>query len=253
MTRRTGGLCFLLFLAIIFCAITASSALGAKGTTAFTCEKSEGGEGFSDAHCSSAVGSGAKFRHVAISPSTFTEITASNEKTASATAASTDAIFRGTIGGIKAKFRCTKVALLGTLWNEAGPPMEVAGTGIVTTFSGCVVEEGLAAQGCIVQFEQILSKSGTLRTPAEAMTIEYKPVGLEPMATFKLENCKTKELNAEYKITGSFSTVPEGATLTTTEASSKGLKLGGQQVSLTGKITVTMSGGNPIALTTTES
>jgi hypothetical protein len=65
--------------------LVAGAAAATKGTTAFTCKKMavEGGAGFSREHCKveDAVGTSAKYEHLAIAESAKTEVTVSNETT----------------------------------------------------------------------------------------------------------------------------------------------------------------------------
>jgi hypothetical protein len=132
--------------------------------------------------------------------------------------------------------------------------MKNSGTGIVVVFTGCKLEgEIVEKQGCKLTSEEIKTGTLTSTTPTETMTIEFKPEAGKPYSSFKLTGCKTVELNIEYKVTGTASAIPNGATLETTEASTKGLKLNGQQASFTSLTTVTMKTGEPgISMTTTE-
>jgi hypothetical protein len=92
MTARKVPAGLLLLCALVLSAFAASSA-SAAGTTVFTCEPVPTGAEFKDEHCTTAQVGGAGFKHTAIAAGVATEVTGTNEKTASSTTAATPAIF----------------------------------------------------------------------------------------------------------------------------------------------------------------
>jgi hypothetical protein len=264
---KAGGIVFVtvvalsasLLCALVFGALGAPSAFAAKGTTAFTCVEGGGKSDFTDAHCAkSGVG---KFGHVEIAPGTATKFTATNEKTASETKASTPAVLSFHMVGVNWAFECTKLSAEGSFVNETGTPMKVTGTAISIALTGCLAAgAALEKEHCVVQNGEIKTPGSlTSTTPTEAMAMEFKSEPGQPIFTFNLVNCKTAALNHVYKVEGTFNAIPEGATLTTTEASTEGLEVAGTPGvdSLTTKMTVRRAPvegkeQSPLAFTTTE-
>lgn len=249
-----------LICALVLSALAAPNALAAKGTTASTCVKGGGAKDFTDAHCTKA-GKG-EFGHVEIAPGTSTKFIATNEKTATETTGSTAAVFRFDMKGVVWEFVCGKMSIEGSLTNEAGSPMKVTGTSISIALTGCkTAGAALENEGCALEGEAIKTPAPlTATTPTEGMVVEFKPGPEKITFTFKLTKCKTAGLNIEYAIHEPFSAIPEGATLTTTAATTGGLIMPGTsgENSFTSKTTVRMAPvegkeQNPIALTTTES
>ncbi len=234
---------------LVFCAITAPSALGAKGTTAYACTKVAKEAQFSDAHCTKE-GSGEGYKHEEITPGLATNIEITNKNTKNNTAESTPAVLKFFIGPMDGEFVCPNVKGEGTLTNNAGTPMNVSGT-VTVTLSECALQAGGTFPGCVLENSTIVTKA-SVSSSAEAMQIDFKEDD-GPFTTFKLAKCKSEAFNTEYQMTGSYSAIPSGTTWATTVETSK-LKSGGHQASLVTQTTVTMSEGGPgISMTTTES
>jgi FlaG/FlaF family flagellin (archaellin) len=236
-----------------------------KTTTAFTCVAVEKGvkgtEGFSKEHCdaASAVPTEASFEHEAIAPGAWTEIDATNEKTAEETKASTNAVLAATVGGLKATITAKKVTVTGQLQNETvAGAMTVSGRKIFIHYTEAVLSGALkTVEGCEVEKNEVNTNELESMSLVNTMEAEYKPVGGELFATVKLEKCKNKELNEKgIPVTGTANAISEGATIETTAASTSKLKAAGQTASYTSKVTLRMTNPethvteNPISFTT---
>jgi hypothetical protein len=252
MSGRRTAVGLSLLCALLFGAFAASRAFAIEETTAFTCLKNAepAGAGFSDAHCTKSVGVEAKYKHQEISE-TSTLFEGSNEKTSNNTTEHTTSVFHLTAFGTETTITATKTTITGTLVNEKGPPMKVKGKDIVLVFEELTVSKG--PKGCKVKGASMETNKLRSTTEKTGMEVEFKPPeGSEVLWTFQFEGCENKSFNGiNINVTGSFKAIPNGATLETTEASTKGLKIAGQQASLTMNLTLKMTeGGNPITFTT---
>ena len=249
--RTTAGL--LLLCALILGVSAASSAAAATGTTAVTCVKKTtvGGEGFSKAHCKEAdkVSTGAAFEHVTITGETK-EVEATNAGNGAATETTVAPVLKGKIAGVAATLTATSMTTTSSLVNVAGPPMKVDTPVITITWGNVTLTVG--PKGCKVVGGTIKSGELSGESVKETMEFQFKPPASGVFAEFSLEGCEQAANNGPYKITGTARAISDGATRETTEASTAGLKLAGQAVSLTSVSTVKMKAGNPIGATTVE-
>jgi hypothetical protein len=235
MSGRAGvGLALLCALA--FFAFSASNA--SAGQTLFTCVEGEKGtKDYSDSHCTKRVTAGTgKFGHEVISGET-TDFEETNTTTVSETSS---AIFKN-IKGKKFEVICSLVFSEGKLTNEVFEKvMQVKGTKITTTYSGCVVLQP-EKEGCKVKgekFEATNLKSTSFQNGKE-LGVKFEPAEGKKLAEIVLEGCNNNELNKGYAVEGSTSATDEGATLKTTAASTeKTLKIGGESATM--ELTTTM-------------
>ncbi len=247
----------LLLCALVFCAVGASSASAAKGTTAFECV--EGGEGpkYSDADCETTSETG-KFSHKEIKPGVVTEISSkliSNYK------------LNTTLLTLATEVTCTEQSTKGTLENLAAP-MRVTGSAEIT-FNGCTVNKPAK---CVVK-QPIIAKtmvnSKIINEPpvGEEMGLEYEPSvagGNFTELTFKnkseTEKCGIANGEKPFPVKGSI--IGTGSTSNMTgsiqrfnkgEASMQKLSVGTEAAAATleGQTTIEMKGGPGLALTTT--
>jgi hypothetical protein len=250
--RAIVGLCMLC--ALIFSAVAAQGA-AAAGTTGFTCAATEGGVGFSDAHCLTAVGSAAKFKHVEIAAGTVTNATITNEKTAAATSASTPAKLVTKKSGVTVEIECTVVTGAGTGQNVAGPPMKVEGT-LTTEYKTCKV---LKPANCTVTEPIVVAnaKAATFHTGAGATE---KGVKFSPAAAIfteiKLAGA-TCPLVGTFPVEGSAIGRPNGAT-TVFNVGEDELTFAKEPADLQGAATISTRAGaagafTPLTVTTTAS
>jgi hypothetical protein len=137
MNGRRIAMSLCMLCALVVSAVAAQSA-AAAGTTAFTCKAVEGGVGFSDAHCLTAVGSGAKFKHIEIAVGATTEAVLTNEKTNASTTAAVSAKMVSKKSGVTIEVECAVLTGTGSGQNVAGPPMKAEGT-ISLEFKTCKV------------------------------------------------------------------------------------------------------------------
>jgi hypothetical protein len=265
MTGRATTAILVLLCALMLGAIGASTAT-AKGTTAFTCVTSEaGGAGFSDEHCTQAVGTGAKFEHVAIANKKVTKVVGTNTATQNETKESTNGVLSGTLGGLATEIVCTTMNLKGLIENnEAFGVMRVFATQAAMKFQGCKVPKPANAEGkerCKVSGEEF-------EAPAlGAMPFEE---GEEMGLQFSSETSRWTEILFEegpggkcpvagkaVPLEGAENAVASGATLVYVPGKPGTLILGGQKAKLAATFTIRMDpeGGaqqSPISLTTTN-
>jgi hypothetical protein len=213
MFRRTtyGGLGVLCVLAIG--AVMAQGAFAASGgTTGFTCKATTEGPGFSDAHCLTAVASGAKFKHVAVAPNVVTEGIATNAKTGTETTSAVPAKFITKKSGVTIEISCKTATGTGTGQNLAGPKMSVSGAAngeakecTVVKPASCKVKEPIVGKGQAVTFDN--------GTGATEKGIKISPSEGTVYTTIVLENnggvCA---LAGNYPIEGTAIGRPKGAT-----------------------------------------
>ncbi len=261
MNRGRGLIGLSLLCALVFCAFAAPSAMAVKGTTTYTCVKVAETGGFNDEHCSEANGAGkGKWTHEPIPVGSETKITGTNQKTASSTTSAALALFRFEfLGTAELEFHCAAVHSTATSTNETVENaakekyMRNRAAGVNVVFSECTMTNMLAEMKCKLSGGKVEIKGASSETKENGMEVEFKPPESGTLLEFKLEGCSQKGFNLSYVVTGTFNAIPEGATLVTTEASTKGLKFGGKAGSLTTKLTQRMGESeNPIATTTTE-
>jgi len=220
MNGRRAAVGLSLLCALAFCAFVAPSAQAIVGTTAVTCEPVEPptGTGFSDEHCNNAVTTGASWRHGPLGAEKPTAIEGTNEKTASATAASTTAVLEGEAGGLKTKIECKIVASTGTLANEvnaegAGKPenglMTVSGTATIN-YTKCTAPEPLKGT-CTVTEPIVAEATAMSKSENGEMWVEFK--GAKAGGVFTEITLGVCAVKGTYKVTGTAIGTPKGATL----------------------------------------
>jgi hypothetical protein len=250
------GLCVLCALAI---SAVAAQGASAAGTTAVTCVSGQGT--LSGAHClPSSTGS---FGHVAIANGTTTELSGTNNNTASETTAARPSILKETIAGTELELNATTVSGTGTMTNSIeGEEMFASGSGTIT-YSGVTVSKP-AGKGCKVYTDVIATKTkgaeGVIDANVKATTkgqgdfLKFEPAEGTAFATFFVE-CTTKveALEGTWEITGSVKCPTSGATVlcshteTTTQNTLKGK---GNKAGLDGALTIKATNGNGFATTT---
>jgi len=267
-------LCALAFTA--FSAASASAATTTEGTTAVTCVAEPLNHGdFADAHCDTTKTGEGAFKHVAITETT--EVTGTNEKTASETTASTPAVLEATVGGIATKLEAKKVDSLCSLTNSSTgekPAVDswtlskckVTYTEVaVTTPANCTVHSPGQAAGTVVTNELM----GTLvGNGTSSMSVKFEPEGVGPPPFFELEfagaSCAINGLkptvtgDASATLSGQSEMVngaghltrSSGATFTiNVTKAQKTLIVGGQAAAYRAVETSKMKEGNPIGTT----
>ncbi|MGB7686559.1 MAG: hypothetical protein WBL45_12355 [Solirubrobacterales bacterium] len=269
-----------LFSALLFSAFAAQSASAlvvtqSKNTTGFTCVKGGGSKDFKDAHCDEAVTPGTgEYGHVVIPLNEKPEGDGTNEKVTESTKKSEPAVLKGTIGLAKVTIECTTGSPKTSAAQNTEPAagQHTAGGSGAAEFSGCTVKE-LAK--CVVA-EPIVA--GAIGHGVEGMegpkgeknamgielvgsgaeetftTIEFKNKGAEACSlngkSFPIKgrvvatNGPTTESKQDNKHTGS-------TVIFTPKFKMQTLKLGPNTASVEAIGTVTVKGGNPIAMTTT--
>lgn len=240
MTGPRAAIGLSLLCALLLGAIAAPGA-NAKGTTVFACEKVESGAQFKDEHCTE-MSTGVGWTHKEISAGTEINITGTNESTAAATKAVTEVVLTATVSGFNAEIACEKLKMTGILMNKASPALTVTGEKLGLTLTACATRGEWQELGCKVKGAEIKVTNASSTNEEGSMELEIKPETGKPFATIALEGCSASELNKSYELTGTFRMRPEGATLTTTAASTKGLQLAGQQASLTSRATLRAKG-----------
>jgi len=243
-----------LLCALLICAFAAPSA--SAGTTAFTCVETKAKEGdFTDAHCGNQVKAGeGSYAHVTIKPNEETQISLTNEKTASETKAAQPFNFSGTLFGATIEFSCRTVSGSGTLTNEETKEkvMQTTGNAIIQATKCTVTKPAKCTVGEPFTWDTHFK---TYEKEAE-MGIEFTPKNGEQFGFWELLGSECTLKGMKTAIEGSFkgtiggSAKGKGATIGLTEASTAGLTWGGKPYVLTGSMTPSMKEGNPITFTT---
>ena len=209
------GLCLLCALAAS--ALAAQGASASKGTTAFTCKKTEkGGAGFSKAHCKAAdaVGSGAAYEHVAVAEGTQTEISGTNAKTSSNTESTQAVKLKNTLAGVTYEISVGKVSGIGSVTNardsETGEHY-VHGAAIVS-FEELTINPAT----CSVEGGKITSKELVVTTKGQGDFVKFAPaVAGGQLTEYTLVGAECG-LNATWKVYGTIKCPADGATITCT-------------------------------------
>lgn len=251
-TRAIVGICVLS--AIAFSAVAVQGATGAiKGTTGFTCKekKEAGGVGFADAHCREAIGSGAKFEHVAIAENVTTEGRVTN---------TTVGKLQGTISGVVVELQATEAEGLATGTNKKTAEGEhfSEGTGF-TEFRGVTVTKP-AGKGCKVPGGAIVSTELRGTNLGQGMEGKLEPVVGTTFMTVSIEGCSIPSLNNKFPVAGSIKCPGTGSTVECTHAATTAqgtLSFGGQKAGIEVTTTATGRANNkepytPLAVTTVE-
>lgn len=199
----------------------AASAINVVGTTAFTCQSVKGSGSFKDSHCKEK-GSGAEFsfNHVAIAEWETTEAVASNTTTGGERASFA---LRSTQAGIATEIVAKVVSGSGwvtNLQNVFIPTHYVRGEGTVT-FSEVQVSKP-AEKGCKVKGGSITSNTLVATTETTKLNPIFEPAKGLVLAEFQVEGCAgnkaIESLNGSYKVEGTVTGVPSGATVAFSEA-----------------------------------
>jgi len=233
----------------VLCALALSALTAANAAAeqrAFTCAPT--GTGFSDAHCTSPSGAG-KFSHVAIETGVETEISGTNEKTASETTAAAVSKLKGALSGVETEIQCTVIDVHGILTNT---PTSLHFLPILITYTTCSVTKP-AGKGCKVSGGEVKTKELTATTVGQAENnVKVTPLEGTEFASIKIEGCSNEALNNTFPVTGSVTVTANGATASTTHTgvtAQNTLKFGGVKAGLEGAATISRKEGNPITLT----
>jgi hypothetical protein len=241
MIGRRSVIGVVMALALAFAAFAAANASAEQ--RAFACET--GGAEFSDAHCLNTGGT--LSRKLTLIPGENVAITATSEKTASETTASTPSQLSGTLAGVATELECTlvkSVAGTGKLTNAAS---SVSGSGKLT-YTGCVVLKP-AGKGCKVNNGTVNTEELKATTVGQAANkLKFEMVGTK-FANVEIKECTTTALNNTFPVTGSLVANTSGATTTTNKAeieTQNTLKFGGNKAGLGGAITISSEKGGTV-------
>jgi hypothetical protein len=232
--------------------LVATASAAPSGTTAFTCKSisPSPGAGFSDAHCKTAVASGATFVHKAFT--TPTVLTVTNTETGTTKSPTK---LHGVSSGVELELESNEVSGVGTVENVlTGEAHKARGFGKIEYKGVTVVKP--AGKGCKVKTGEV--KTAELEAETFEMGLKFKPKTGEEFASFEVEGCSVAALNKKYTVTGSIIGTPEGATTKFTRAGTTEqgtLFLGGQKAGIDGTLTFsarlsTETTCTPLALTT---
>jgi hypothetical protein len=255
---RTGAVIRIAVLAaLVGSAITAQGAvagINALGTTGFTCAAS--GSGFSDAHCKSAGGSG--FSHVAIAEGETTEVQASNITTGSERSTF---LIESKQAGIAMQIASKSVQGSGTMVNWVSGIFgehNVFGEMTFEFLEASVTKP--AGKGCKVKGGKIVTEKLVWNTANAKIKPRFEPAKGLTLASFEVEGCSTTALNGAYALTGTFTVIPNGATVSFTHPAAtmeSTLFLREQIAGIEGSLTFSARKGGagtftPLAFTTVE-
>jgi hypothetical protein len=220
-----------------------------KGTTIVTCKSGPGNVGstFSDQHCK-VPGTG--FGHYEVAPETTTELIGSNITTGSSRSI---AVLNSTQSGVAEEIVAGKVEA-GT---KSAPWVKNNTTGSEHYFTGqgrlrySEIEvtkpagKGCKVKGEAIETNELMAGSMSLAekdpTLNEKMQVRFEPNEGTVFAEFEIEGCSVAALNGLYKVEGAVYATPEGATLTSVEATvtaENTLKVRGQKAGIGGSITI---------------
>jgi hypothetical protein len=259
MKQRKTVVGLMMLCALVVSAVVAQGAQ-AKGQTAFTCAPTtNGGPGFSDAHCDNAVETGAKFVHAVIAPGTITNITLTNAAVTNETKDPEPAVLSltGPLHGVNAvTVTCTTVAGTGTMENVAGPPMEAKGEGTIK-FSGCTTN----ATNCTTPNTIEAKVKGHSVETADGMGLKFEPKGTNfAELNFAGTGCALKpftNIPVAGNVTGTAHGEPNGSGATAYflanvegKPAMEALTVGGVAADITGIVTLKGENGNALTLTT---
>jgi hypothetical protein len=247
--------------ALMLCALGASGASAAGGTTLVTCKKGGTTLDFSRAHCASAdkvpLGTGT-FSHFKVEKGVATTITGTNAGTKNETKEAASAVLISTLGFVRSEIICTTVSSTGETENQepSSENHKIIGKNIVITYTGCTVPIPLG-QECKVKEGKITTNS--LKSESVEDTLVFTPTTGTSFTTINIEGCKTAALNGPKNVTGTVKAIPDGATLKVNIAQNaeSTLEFGGQKAGLTLTETVRgkkVGGGEaaePLSATTT--
>jgi hypothetical protein len=252
------GACVVCALAMSAIGVPSASAV-VKGTTGFTCKekKEAGGAGFSNADCTTAVGSGAKFEHVAIPENVKTEGRVTNTNLAGEHPLGK---LLTSVAGLVVELQATEVVSEATGMNTKNAEGEHYAEGVgKTTFSGVTVTRP-AGKGCKVSGGVLTTKELKGTSLGQGMEGKLEPVEGTTFMEVTMEGCSNPGLNTTFAVTGSIKCPGEGAIVTCTHAATTAqgtLKFGGSKAGI--EVTTTATGRanstepfTPLAVTTIE-
>jgi hypothetical protein len=238
------GLCVLC--GLIVSAVAAQGASAISGTTLQTCKPvTPPTGGFTRAHCAKAdIGPGG-FTHVAVAENTTTEVRGTTINTEGGHIVSK---LKATIAGVPVEIQSTLAHIVnGTVTNKLDPTKEhfIEGTSEIT-FTEPVVTAP-AGKGCKIKQVDITAKV-KLTSTGQGDSINSTPDEGETFAEFDVEGCTVVALNGNYKVTGSATCVPDGATLNCSHAQiteKNTLKLRGNKAGF--EASFTLEGRDPVS------
>ncbi len=246
--RAAVGVCAVCAL-VVSMAVVQSAVAATNGTTGFTCKESKvGGAGFSDAHCTAAVGTGAKFEHVAFAENVTTEgrVTGGIAK------------LHSVISGVEVELQATATEGIANGMNTKAANGEhfAQGTG-ATTYSGVTVTKP-EGKGCKVSGGEIKTKELKGTSAGQGMAGKLEPAAGGLFAEFNIEGCSIAALNGKYEVKGSIVCSGEGSTVICTRAATTAqgtLTLRGQKAGIEVSTTATARANSsepytPLAVTT---
>jgi hypothetical protein len=193
------GLCVLTAFAV--CAFAAQ---GASANTAYECAPTTSGAGFSDAHCKTAVGGGAAFKHVEIPVNTSKAITLTNITTGTERSPWK---LTSVQAGVALVTEALEVEGTGTLENKISGSEMWSEFGLTLTYRNVTVSAP-AGKGCKVTgsggVEGVVPTkplSGT--TKGLTSQVKLSPASGSAFAEFVVSGCSIAALNHAYTLTGS--------------------------------------------------
>jgi hypothetical protein len=266
MTRRRSVVGLTVLCALVLGAVAAQAAHAERGQTAFTCASTtDGGLGFSDAHCDDAVSTGATFEHTTIAAGTETLVTSTNAATNGGTSEATPAVLAltGALHGLKGvTVTCQKVAGKSSMENVAGNAngvMEAKGEIVAVNFTECITNP----PACTVEEPiEVEARAHTVET-ADGMGLKFEPlVGANEFTdlTFHGAACALRffpSIPVDGNVTATAEGKPNGHGATAWfqkfeagKVSMQELTVGGVSADFEGIVTTKGPSGNALVLTT---
>jgi hypothetical protein len=222
--RAIAGLCMLCALLISAFAAQGASA-ATKGTTAFTCKEVAAGTGhFKKAHCKPEDAGTGNFDHVAFAEKTTTDLSITSEKTNAETNATTPSTLKATVAGTAIELTTNTVHGEGGLENLKEGPTEpnpgehyihahkvtLTYTNVEEKKAGCEVFTDKGPTEPVGEKGVIHTEPLTVTSTGQGDSLKITPETGTTFAVFWLKNCVVE---GTYKVVGSLTCKPDGATI----------------------------------------
>lgn len=224
-SRYIVAFCMACALVVSAAAAQGAGAAETNGTTLFTCKKEAKAEfEFKDEHCvepSSGNNTGF-FRHIEVAENTTTKVTITSEKTRNNTSEDTPSVLKATVAGSALELIAKKVHGEGGLENKkegvsdpnpgehfihtGKDPITLKYTEVTEPKLGCTVT-GIPGGAGVIE-----TKPLTVTSTGQKDSLKIQPNEGTIFAEFKLEGATCPIVNT-YKVVGSVTCLPSGATL----------------------------------------
>lgn len=203
---------------------TQSASAASKGTTLFTCKETGAGGGFKKAHCKPGDAGSGNFSHVAVPENTTTDISLTNANTSFGTTESTKAILRTSVASLVVlETTIPELQSTGTAQNKKDPTtgehyfegevnMTLTNVTDSEAFECQVWEDPVSGE---TGKQGVIHLSAKLSSKGQGDRVKFTPANGTDFGHYELANCKGEQPGPDgtYKLVGSFTCKPDGATI----------------------------------------